>query len=114
VRLKLTPRAIFSLSLSLFQSKQEDFTAGGGGARGYCDVEEIKNAIKECEGTRFGKKEEDDSISFCFSNPSHHILCVASLFLTPLFFCDVTFLARFFFFFFFSVYSHARREQNAR
>ena len=45
-----------SLSLSLFQSKQEDFTAGGGGARGYCDVEEIKNAIKECEGTRFGKK----------------------------------------------------------
>ena len=54
--LKLT-RAILSLSLSLFQSKQEDFTAGGGGARGYCDVEEIKNAIKECEGTRFGKKE---------------------------------------------------------
>ena len=79
MRLKLT-RAVFSLSLSLFQSKQEDFTAGGGGARGYCDVEEIKNAIKECEGTRFGKKEEDDSISFCFSNPSHHILCVASLF----------------------------------
>ena len=30
---------------------QEEFTAGGGGARGYCDVEEIKNAIKECEGT---------------------------------------------------------------
>ena len=112
MRLKLT-RAIFSLSLSLFQSKQEDFTAGGGGARGYCDVEEIKNAIKECEGTRFGKKEEDDSISFCFSNPSHHFMRCFSV-LTPLFFCDVTFLARFFFVFFFSVYSHARREQNAR
>jgi len=37
--------------------KAEDFTAGGGGARGYCDVEEIKNAIKECEGLE-GKKLE--------------------------------------------------------
>merc|ERR1712070_327965 len=37
--------------------KAEEFTAGGGGARGYCDVEEIKNAIKECEGLE-GKKLE--------------------------------------------------------
>jgi len=33
-------------------SSQEEFTVGGGGARGYCDSEEIKDAMKECEGTR--------------------------------------------------------------
>ena len=37
--------------------KAEEFTAGGGGARGYCDTEEIKDAMKECEGLD-GKKLE--------------------------------------------------------
>merc|ERR1712072_1525437 len=37
--------------------KAEEFTVGGGGARGYCDSEEIKDAMKECEGLD-GKKLE--------------------------------------------------------
>jgi len=28
----------------------EKFTRGGGGAKGFCDFEEIKDAIKQCEG----------------------------------------------------------------
>merc|ERR1712057_6861 len=37
--------------------KAEEFTVGGGGARGYCDSEEIKDAMNECEGLD-GKKLE--------------------------------------------------------
>lgn len=37
--------------------KAEEFTTGGGGARGYCDVDEIKNAIKECAGLEGAKLE---------------------------------------------------------
>ena len=28
----------------------EKFTTGGGGADGFCDYDDIKEAIKECEG----------------------------------------------------------------
>ena len=47
-----TPRSLTFFSILSLGSSQEEFTAGGGGARGYCDSEEIKDAMKECEGTR--------------------------------------------------------------
>merc|ERR1712057_53655 len=50
--------------------KAEEFTVGGGGARGYCDSEEIKDAMKECEGTRVLRLFLDTNSR----NPRHHFL----------------------------------------
>jgi hypothetical protein len=35
----------------------EKFTTGGGGADGFCDYDDIKDAIKECEGLSGAKLE---------------------------------------------------------
>ena len=35
----------------------EKFTTGGGGADGFCDYDDIKDAIKECEGLEGAKLE---------------------------------------------------------
>ena len=67
---------------------QEEFTAGGGGARGYCDVEEIKNAIKECEGTFWFKsrrEKEEYAIFISFHHLTRSIrVTIISLFMRRL------------------------------
>ena len=34
----------------IHEELKEKFTTGGGGYKGFCDYEEIKEAIKECDG----------------------------------------------------------------
>jgi len=40
----------------------EKFTTGGGGFKGFCDYEEIKDAIKECEGL------EGERLEACYAS----------------------------------------------
>ena len=45
----------------IHEELKEKFTTGGGGYKGFCDYEEIKEAIKECDGL------DGDRLEACYA-----------------------------------------------